>query len=60
MTYQGIFGHKERQSARTHSSIAHEIITRTAHRKVINKELHELCLAEYKPVGDDSDAFTNK
>ena len=49
MTYQGIFGHKERQSARTHS-IVHGKITRTAHRKVVNKELHELCLAEYKPL----------
>jgi len=42
MTYQDIFGHRERQSGRTHSSIVHGRITRTAHRKVINKELHEL------------------
>jgi hypothetical protein len=48
MTYQDIYGHKERQSARTSCSIVLNRITQTAHRKVINKELHEICQVEQR------------
>jgi hypothetical protein len=68
MTYQDIYGHKERQSARTSCSIVLNRITQTAHRKVINKELHEICLVEARrqelaqaeSTGIQLGAFTNK
>lgn len=53
MTHLDIFGHKERLSARTSYSTCLREVHTTAHGKVINKELHELCLTEQGAVRND-------